>query len=260
MNRNCVSLRCVAPAIVEVAYESLHRYEMKPRFRHRGPRWSPCSTKHSHRGKLRALTVETVVLESLRSNHTRPGSYHEEDPAHSCDSVLTRIGRFAWRRPSPFSWRPAKVSVPRIVGEYVNVYKPAGDIFPGPSAAELVAGRFHDDWIPNDHCFVRDTSGRWHAFGITHPLTDVSNVHAGEHLLFHAIAPRGTVEETLKERSWKDLPKILPPQERPGGIPAIHAPSDPQTQRSVPHNVWPDAHSVRHVNELNDWTPIGTLL
>jgi hypothetical protein len=63
---------------------------------------------------------------------------------------------------------------------------PAGDVFPGPDAAELIAGRFYDDWVPNDHCFVRDESGRWHALGITHPLTDVSNVHAGEHLLFHA--------------------------------------------------------------------------
>jgi hypothetical protein len=106
--------------------------------------------------------------------------------------------------PSP--GKDSKVSVPRIASDYVNVYQPAGDVLPGPNVAELIAGRFYDDWVPNDHCFVRDESGRWHAFGITHPLTDVSNIHAGEHLLFHAMAPPGALKEALREGSWKDLP------------------------------------------------------
>ena len=35
--------------------------------------------------------------------------------------------------------------------------------------------------------------------------------HAGECLLFHAIASPGTLQEALKEGSWKDLSKMLPP-------------------------------------------------
>ena len=69
---------------------------------------------------------------------------------------------------------------PAIPGVYVNVYKPGGDIFAAPNAAELIAGRFYEHWVPNDHCFTLDESGRWHAFGITHPLTDLIKVHAGE--------------------------------------------------------------------------------
>ena len=82
--------------------------------------------------------------------------------------------------------REQRVRVPRINGVYVNVYKPAGDVFPGPSVGQLVAGKRYEEWVPNDHCFVKDESGRWHVFGITHPRTDLQNVHLGEHQSFHA--------------------------------------------------------------------------
>ncbi len=154
----------------------------------------------------------------------------------------------------------AKVSVPRIVSEYVNVYKPAGDIFPGPNAAKLVAGQLYDDWVPNDHCIITDAAGRWHAFGITHPLTDVSNVHAGEHLLFHAIAPRGPLKEVLKAGTWEDLPKVLPPQARPGQIPAIHAPWILK-RNGLFHMVYgPTPIRYATSKDLSDWTPNGRLL
>ena len=120
----------------------------------------------------------------------------------------------------------SNAKVPRIDGEYVNVYKPAGDVFPGPSVGELVAGRRYEEWVPNDHCFVKDTSGRWHAFGITHPRTDLDNVHQGENQSFHAVAPRGPLMEVLKQGAWKDLPKVLPPAERPAD------PDDEEGRRS----------------------------
>ena len=47
------------------------------------------------------------------------------------------------------------VVVPKIAGEYVNVYRPAGDVFPGLDTEGLIAGRFYDEWVVNDHCFVQ---------------------------------------------------------------------------------------------------------
>ncbi len=153
----------------------------------------------------------------------------------------------------------AEVSVPRIAGDYVNVYQPAGDVFPGPNAAELVAGQFYEEWVPNDHCFVRDAAGRWHAFGITHPLTQLSNVHAGEQLLFHAIAPRGTLVETLASGAWKDQPKVLPPSERAGEPPAIHAPWILQ-RNGLFHMVYgPTPIRYATSEDLVHWTPRGSL-
>jgi arabinan endo-1,5-alpha-L-arabinosidase len=173
-------------------------------------------------------------------------------------SLLVFDGAPAGEQP-PSLGKDSKVSVPRIAGDYVHVYKPAGDVFPSPNAAELIAGQFYEDWVPNDHCFVQDQSGRWHAFGITHPLTDLANVHAGEHLLFHAIAPPGTLKEALKEGSWKDLPKILPPSERPQEMPAIHAPWILK-RNGLFHMVYgptPIRHAVS--TDLRQWTPKGNL-
>lgn len=151
------------------------------------------------------------------------------------------------------------MSVPRIVGEYVHVYKPGGDVFPGPNAANLVAGQFYDEWVPNDHCFVRDESGRWHAIGITHPLTDVSEIHAGETLLFHAMAPAGTLRDSLQEGSWKDQRKVLSPSERPGEIPAIHAPWILKRD-GLYHMVYgPTPMRVAVSTDLRRWTPKGDL-
>jgi beta-fructofuranosidase len=153
-----------------------------------------------------------------------------------------------------------KVSIPRIAGDYVNVYRPKGDIYPGPNAGALVAGRFYEDWVPNDHCFVRDESERWHAFGITHPLTDVSNVHAGECLLFHAVASPGPLRESLKEGSWKDLRKVLPSSERPEEMPAIHAPWI--LKRNGLYHIVYGPTPIRYAvsTDLSNWTPKGSLL
>ena len=118
----------------------------------------------------------------------------------------------------------ASVRVPRLNGEYVHIYRPAGDVFPGPNAHGLKAGKYYEEWVPNDHTFVRDSSGRWHAFGITHPRTAPANVHAGEYLAFHAIAPAGPLKKVLRKDAWKDLPKVLPPANRPGEGYELYAP------------------------------------
>ncbi len=155
--------------------------------------------------------------------------------------------------------RSSKVKVPRIDGEYVNIYKPAGDVFPGPSVGQLVAGKHDKEWVPNDHCFVKDQSGRWHAFGITHPITDLENVHLGENQSFHAIAPRGSLKELLKDGAWKDLPKVLPSAARPGEIHANHAPYIVKRD-DLYHMVYgptPIRYAVSR--DLYEWTPKGPL-
>ncbi len=162
-------------------------------------------------------------------------------------------------KPQPAAGDGKTVSTPRIAGDYVNVYNPGGDVFPGPDAADLIAGKYYKNWVPNDHCFACDASGRWHAFGITHPLTKVEAVHAGEYQSFHALAPPGTLKEALKAESWKDLPKVLPPSERPGETPANHAPCIIKRE-GLFHMVYgptPIRYAVS--NDLNHWTPKGPL-
>lgn len=114
--------------------------------------------------------------------------------------------------------------VPRLEGPYVRVYRPAGDRYPGPDTHELKAGEWYADWVPNDHAFVKGPDRRWHAFGITHPLTSTANVHDGEFLSFHTVAPEGALKDVRREDSWRDLPKVLPPASRPGEILENHAP------------------------------------
>ncbi|TWT78867.1 Glycosyl hydrolases family 43 [Planctomycetes bacterium CA13] len=150
-------------------------------------------------------------------------------------------------------------AVPRIAGEYVNVYQPGGDVFPGPSVGQLVAGKHYEEWVPNDHCFVKDQSGRWHAFGITHPITDLEHIHLGENLSFHAIAPAGPLKETLKEGAWKDQPKVLPPNARPRELAANHAPFIVR-RNDLYHMVYGPTPIRYAVSEdLFNWTPKGSL-
>ncbi len=161
--------------------------------------------------------------------------------------------------PPPPGKRGSKVKVPRIVGAYVNIYKPDGDVFPGPDVGQLVAGRHYDEWVPNDHCFIKDHAGHWHAFGITHPLTDLQNVHLGENQSFHAIAPKGPFKHALKEGAWKDLPKVLPPAERPGEMRANHAPCI--VKRGAFYHMVYGPTPIRHAvsKDLCTWTPEGPL-
>lgn len=117
------------------------------------------------------------------------------------------------------------VKIPQIEGGYINIYKPKGDTFPKPSIQELKAGHFYNDWVPNDHTFIKGDDGCWHIFGITHPLTSFQRVHDGENMAFHAVSPRGSLKQTLIAGSWKDKTKVLTPVERPGDRDEHQAPT-----------------------------------
>jgi beta-fructofuranosidase len=151
-------------------------------------------------------------------------------------------------------------SVPKISGDYMHVYQPAGDVFPGPSIPPLEAGRRYEDWVANDHCFVKDDQGRWHAFGITHPESGLENVHAGEWQSFHAVAPKGTLKDVMRAGAWKDEPKILPPAERPGEIPENHAPCIERIDGVYKMIYGPTPLRVATSTDLYRWTPRGPLV
>jgi beta-fructofuranosidase len=173
----------------------------------------------------------------------------------SCAVLLLALG--AAHATAQAQDRPVKL--PRIDGEYVNVYQPAGDVFAGPSVGELVAGQYYEEWVPNDHCFVQDQTGRWHAFGITHPRTGLQNVHLGEHQSFHAVAPRGALKEVLQEGTWTDLPKVLPPAKRAGENPANHAPYIVRRDDAFHMVYGPTPIRLAVSNNLLEWTPKGPL-
>ncbi len=153
-----------------------------------------------------------------------------------------------------------RISIPRIKGPYVHVYTPAGDTFPGPDAANLKAGQYYNEWVPNDHCFVKGNDGHWHSFGITHPRTDFDHIHAGENLSFHAVAPKGRLKDVLRKGSWQDRPKILPPSERPGEMEANHAPYIVEKD-GLYHMIYGPAPLRYAVSrDLHKWTPTGALM
>jgi len=109
-----------------------------------------------------------------------------------------------------------KPIIPYQVGEYVPIYSPSSDTFPGPDTYYLKTGQWYRNWVANDHSFIKGKEGRWHLIGITHPLTPLTRVHDGEHQLFHAVSKKGRLKALLIKNSWKDQAKLLPPSERPG--------------------------------------------
>jgi beta-fructofuranosidase len=154
---------------------------------------------------------------------------------------------------------PRAVKVPRIVGDYVTVYRPQGDRFPGPDTRELKAGAWYDQWVPNDHAILQGPDGRWHAFGITHPLTSTDAVHEGEFQSFHAIAPKGPLKSVLRDGAWKDLPKVLPPSERPGELLPNHAPYVVSKDGLYWMIYGPSPIRLATSPDLMRWTPKGAL-
>ena len=151
------------------------------------------------------------------------------------------------------------IKVPGIEGAYVHVYKPAGDIYPGPDVAGLKAGQFYGTWVANDHCIVKGPDGRWHAFGITHPLMSPDNVHAGENQSFHALAPVGKLTDVVRKGAWKDLPKVLPASERPGEKVENHAPFIVK-KAGLYHMIYgPSPIRYATSKDLHAWKPRGKL-
>ncbi|MHC4521050.1 MAG: family 43 glycosylhydrolase, partial [Planctomycetota bacterium] len=81
-----------------------------------------------------------------------------------------------------------------------------------------------------------------------------------ENQSFHALAPKGRFADGLREGSWKDLPKVLPPSERPDEIEANHAPYIVRKHGRY-HMIYgpaPLRYATSH--DLNQWTPKGPLV
>jgi len=152
-------------------------------------------------------------------------------------------------------------SVPRISGPYVNVYRPGGDKFAGPDSENFRAGQWYSDWVPNDHTFAFGPDGRWHAFGITHPVPPPpeANIHEAEWLAFHAAALPGPLAEGLREGAWEDLPKVLPPGDRPGEVNELYAPFIAQRDGVYHMFYGPRDMRLATSTDLYTWTPQGAV-
>ncbi len=153
--------------------------------------------------------------------------------------------------------------VPQQANQYVNVYKPDGDTFFGSDTKVLREGEWYDDWVPNDHCFVKADDGIWHIFGITHPYVDPDpkngGIHQGEYASFHAVSSVTSFKDTIQEDHYMDKPKILPPSERPGEVNANHAPYIVRKD-GLYHMVYGHSPIRLAVSEdLYNWKPKGEL-
>jgi beta-fructofuranosidase len=146
--------------------------------------------------------------------------------------------------------------VPYQANEFKHVYKPKGDVFPGPSTIELEEGKYYDTWVPNDHTILKGKDQKWHMYGITHPITSMDRVHDGEHQSFHSIA---NVEDLYQDSVFIDQKKILPPSERPGEILENHAPYVIEKD-GLYHMIYgPSPIRLATSNDLMNWEPKGEL-
>jgi len=149
---------------------------------------------------------------------------------------------------------------PYLKGGYTRVYCPGPDVFPGPDSPSFRVGESCRDWVPNDHTVLKGRDGRWHAFGITHPQPPPgANVHEAEWLSFHAASPVGNLKDHLREGAWEDLPKILPPEERPGEIRENHAPFI--VERDGVYHMFYGPNPIRLAvsEDLFHWEPRGAV-
>lgn len=155
------------------------------------------------------------------------------------------------------------VLTPRQENQFVTIYQPQGDKFFGPTTEFLEEGKWYDQWVPNDHTFIKDESGKWHIFGITHPeiLSEPLSrgIHDGEYASFHAISSATSFQKSIEEGHYIDLPKILTPYDRPDEILPNHAPylikKDGLYTMVYGHSPIRLATSP----DLMEWTPQGEL-
>lgn len=157
---------------------------------------------------------------------------------------------------------------PVISSEYVNVYLPGPDVFPGPDSLCFKTGEKYTGWIPNDHTIIKGPDGRWHALGITHPVPpdfnspfqyNIETIHDGEWLLFHAVSEESTFKDCISEGAWKDVHKVLYPVERPGEANEIYAPHVIEKDGLYYMLYGPDPMRIAVSKDLYCWEPKGTL-
>ncbi len=161
------------------------------------------------------------------------------------------------------STKSQRVKTPRQANQFVHVYTPAGDFFFGPDTQSLKEGQWYDVWVPNDHTFVQDDDGKWHIIGITHPYVNpdpaYGGIHQGEYASFHAVSSGGAFESSLTEHHYTDLPKILPPKERPGEPLANHAPYIVKRDGLYQMVYGPSPVRLAVSKDLSSWEPKGEL-
>ena len=146
---------------------------------------------------------------------------------------------------------------PYISGEFVHIYQPVGDFFPGPDSVELRAGSWYDHWVPNDHTLVKGRDDRWHLLGITHPATSHRAIHDGEWLLFHATSCSGMKLSDLKLHTFRDEKKVLPPALRPSEPYSIHSPFIVDRCGKYVMVYGPDPFRYAVSENLTEWKPMG---
>lgn len=113
---------------------------------------------------------------------------------------------------------------PYLVGDYVNVYIPASDIYTGPTSKELEHGKFYKNWMVNDHSIIKGPEGNWHILGISKPILTQKRLKGGACQLFHAVSKNKTFEKSFKKGYWTDRTKVLPDSLRPNEPNIIIAP------------------------------------
>lgn len=150
------------------------------------------------------------------------------------------------------------IAVPRILGEYVNVYAPRGDVYQGPPTTNLKHGTFYEEWIPNDHTFIKSRDGTWHAFGITGPYA--GKVHEAEFQSFHIRSPFPTLEKSLMSKSWIEEPKVLGAPDRPDEDRRLYAPCVIEKDALYFMFYGPEEIRCAVSSDLYHWRPQGTII
>lgn len=158
-------------------------------------------------------------------------------------------------------------SVPKISGEYFNVYKPKEDTYKGEDTASYKNGELYKDWTVNDFSVVHKDNN-WHLIGITHPkpkdfIDDFKNnpytLHEAEWQLFHCEAEGKNFKDVLHNNSFTDGEKILYPSQRVGERNEIWAPHI-ALYNDMYHLIYsPGAMRLAVSKDLYEWQPKGVL-
>lgn len=160
-----------------------------------------------------------------------------------------------------------RAKTPRQAAPYRLIYKPAPSVYLGPDTDSFKTGECYSDWIANDFTLIKDHSGCWHSFGITHPRPPCfidefhcdGNGHEAEFQLFHATWP-GTLADLLQHGQMQEQEKILYPQQRPAEEPKeCWAPCVVEKDDLYYLFYSPGSIRVALSKDLYHWQPKGSL-
>ncbi len=158
------------------------------------------------------------------------------------------------------------IPCPKMLGEYVHIYRPLGDTYRAPDAEGYQSGAFYEDWVTNDFSILRDGDD-WHMVGITHPrpekMVDAfdyeGNIHDAEFQLFHATATAKSFADLMKPAAFEDEAKILAPDVRPEEPNEIWAPHLMKWQDGYRVIYSPQAIRAADSTDWENWTVGNTL-